>query len=309
MKQSSNKVKEKGQKRIFSGSIAAIVTPMNEDGSIDKISLKKVVEYHIKEKTQSIVVCGTTGEFYKLTQKEYMDVIFSAVEYADNKIPIIAGNNSDSTRGAVLTNKLVQKSQIAGHLVNAPFSRILSQEELYAHFKEISYSTDSPQVLYNVPSRTKNNLSLSTIYKLSKIDNIVGIKESHPSLRRIVIMKKLINRRFYILGGNDLNFFQFILNGGDGVISVVANIAANVVRSICDFLLSEKIEKAKKLHYKLHKLIVQLSYFINPIPIKLACHKVGLIRSSFSRIEVDRNDDLEKYHLSLKKFLSKFFKK
>ncbi|ARC54132.1 hypothetical protein AOE57_00665 [Candidatus Riesia pediculicola] len=303
------KTHQKKHRNNFLGNIVAIVTPMKQDGNIDKVSLKKIIEYHIREKTNSIVIFGTTGEFSKITRKEYLETIFSAVEYSDNKIPIIVGNNSISTEEAILTNKLVQCSKISGCLINSPISQtILSQEELYIHFKKIAESSEDSQILlYNVPSRTKQNLSPSTISRLSEIDNIIGIKETSSDLKRMLKIKEVVNEDFIILSGNDLNFFDFMLAGADGVISVVANIAANLVFEICYSIRLGKIRKAKKIYSNLKPLIIKLSYSINPIPIKFACHKIGLIRSNYSRIEFRRDEKFKKFQKSLENFLLNFF--
>ncbi|BGI51115.1 MAG: 4-hydroxy-tetrahydrodipicolinate synthase [Arsenophonus endosymbiont of Ceratovacuna japonica] len=267
------------------GSIVAMITPMDEKGKIDKFSLKKLINYHINNGTTAILSVSTTGESSTLNYREYLDVILTTLEYADNRIPIIAGSGSNITKQAVVIAKSLEKTGVIACLTVTPYYNRPSEEGLYQHFKTISEHTYLPQILYNVPVRTGCDLLPKTIAKLSKLSNIVGIKEASGDLSRVNIIRKLIkNKKFILLSGDDITALDFMQLGGQGVISVTANIAAKLMSEICKLALKKQYTKAHKLNYRLSALHHQLCIETNPIPVKWACYKLGLIKYNTLRL-------------------------
>ncbi|QJC32686.1 4-hydroxy-tetrahydrodipicolinate synthase [Enterobacteriaceae endosymbiont of Donacia dentata] len=269
---------------MFTGSIVALITPMDIKGNICKISLKKLIQYHINSGTKAIVVVGTTGESATLTYNEHIKVIMYALDYSENKIPIIAGTGFNATSKSIAMISILENSGIVGCLNVTPYYNRPTQEGLYQHFKKIANNTKLPQLLYNVPIRTGCDLLPETIYKLSKIKNIVGIKEATGDLSRINKIKNLIKKKFFLISGDDKTSFEFMQLGGDGVISVTANIAAKIMKKFCDYIKEKKFDKAKKINQDLIKLHNQLFIESNPIPVKWVAKKIGLINNDTIRL-------------------------
>ncbi|QCI27078.1 4-hydroxy-tetrahydrodipicolinate synthase [Buchnera aphidicola] len=269
---------------MFKGSIVAIITPMNEQGKICKKSLKKLVQYHIKNNTKAIVSVGTTGESATLNQEEHKSVVLQTIEFAEGKIPIIAGTGANSTTEAVLLTKKLENSGIAGCLSVVPYYNKPTQDGLYQHFKAISESTDIPQILYNVPSRTGCDIKPKTIIKLSKLKNIIGIKEATGDLTRIHQIKQYVKNNFLIISGDDITALDFMQLGGDGVISVTANIAAKEMSKMCELALKNNFHNARIINEKLIPIHQALFLEPNPIPIKWATWKLGMIKNQKLRL-------------------------
>ncbi|XZQ57268.1 MAG: 4-hydroxy-tetrahydrodipicolinate synthase [Arsenophonus sp.] len=267
------------------GSIVAIITPMDLKGKVDKPSLKKLINYHIDNGTTAIVSVGTTGESSTLDYSEKLDVILTTLEYSDGRIPIIASNGANATKQAVAITKSLEKTGVVACLAVTPYYSNPSQEGLYQHFKTISEQTYLPQILYNIPSRTGCDLLPETIARLAKLDNIVAIKEASGDLSRVNHIYRLIHKKnFILLSGNDESALDFIQLGGQGVISVTANIAAKLMAKICNLALMGKYLEARKLNYQLIELHHQLFIESNPIPIKWACYHLGLIKFDTLRL-------------------------
>ncbi|MGP1932174.1 MAG: 4-hydroxy-tetrahydrodipicolinate synthase [Arsenophonus sp. ET-DL9-MAG3] len=267
------------------GSIVAIITPMDLKGKIDKHSLKNLIDYHVKNKTTAIVSAGTTGESATLDDSERLDLILTTLEYADGRIPIIACSGANATRQAIIITKSLEKTGIVGCLSITPYCNRPSQEGLYQHFKTIAEQTYLPQILYNVPLRTGCDLLPETVARLAKLNNIVALKEASGDLSRVNQIYRLINKKnFYLLSGNDVTALDFMQLGGQGVISVTANIAAKLMTEICNLALATKYIEAHKLNYQLSELHHQLFIESNPIPVKWACYHLGLINSSTLRL-------------------------
>ncbi|MFP3014471.1 MAG: 4-hydroxy-tetrahydrodipicolinate synthase [Arsenophonus sp.] len=278
-------------RNFLRGSLAAIITPMDTDGKIDKYSLKKVINYHVKNGTTAIVVAGTTGESATLNSSEYLDMILTTLEYADGKIPIIAGsaNGANSTKQAIIVTKSLEKTGVIACLAITPYYNKPSQEGLYQHFKTISEHTNLPQILYNVPSRTGCDLLPETIAKLANLKNIIAIKESSGDLSRVNSICRLVNHEnFILLSGDDATALDFIKLGGQGVISVTANIAAKLMSKICNLALTENYVDASNLNLRLNELHNQLFIETNPIPVKWACYHLGLIKSDTLRLPMTK---------------------
>lgn len=269
---------------MFRGSIVAIITPMNEKGQICRNSLKKLVQYHIHNHTTAIVSVGTTGESATLNQKEHHYTILSTVEFADGKIPIIAGTGANSTSEAITLTKKLENSGICGCLSVVPYYNKPTQNGLYQHFKAISENTDIPQILYNVPSRTGCDMLPNTVIKLSKFNNIIGIKEATGDLTRIHQIKNYVKKNFLIISGDDITALDFMQLGGDGVISVTANIAAQEMSKMCFLALKNDFINARIINQKLMPIHQALFLDPNPIPIKWAAWKLNMIQHNTLRL-------------------------
>ncbi|VAX76297.1 4-hydroxy-tetrahydrodipicolinate synthase [Buchnera aphidicola] len=269
---------------MFKGSIVALITPMDDKGNLCKKSLKKIVHYHIKNKTNAIVSVGTTGESATLNQNEHTNVIMNTLEFADEKIPIIAGTGSNATAESIILTKKLEKSGIAACLNVTPYYNRPTQKGLYLHFQAIAENTDLPQILYNVPNRTGCDLLPQTIIKLSKIENIIGLKDASGDLSRINQIKKLAKNNFLLISGDDTTALDFIQLGGKGVISVTANIAAYDMTKMCKLALAGNFAQARNINNKLSILHHLLFQETNPIPIKWAAKYIGLIKTSSLRL-------------------------
>ncbi|WP_295165266.1 4-hydroxy-tetrahydrodipicolinate synthase [uncultured Buchnera sp.] len=269
---------------MFKGSIVALITPMDEKGQICRSSLKKLINYHIFNKTQAIVSVGTTGESATLSQEEHIHVVMLTLELSDERIPIIAGTGANATTEAISLTKRFEKSGISGCLTVTPYYNRPTQEGLYQHFKAISEHTELPQILYNVPSRTGCDLLPETVARLSQLKNIIGIKEATGDLSRINKIKELVQNDFLLISGDDATALDFMQLGGQGVISVTANIAAKEMRKMCSYALKGDFISARSVNKRLMLLHEALFIEPNPIPIKWLAKKIGLIKNDTLRL-------------------------
>ncbi|AHG60273.1 4-hydroxy-tetrahydrodipicolinate synthase [Buchnera aphidicola] len=269
---------------MFTGSIVALITPMDEKGQICRTSLKKLINYHICNETTAIVSIGTTGESATLSQEEHINIVMMTLELADQRIPIIAGTGANATTEAISLTKRFEKSGISGCLTVTPYYNKPTQEGLYQHFKAISENTELPQILYNVPSRTGCDLLPETVAKLSKFQNIIGIKEATGDLSRINKIKELVKKNFLLISGDDATALDFMQLGGQGVISVTANIAAKEMMQICSYALKGDFINARTINKRLMLLHEALFIEPNPIPVKWLAKKIGLIKNDTLRL-------------------------
>lgn len=261
---------------LFHGSIVALVTPMTH-GEVNYTELKNLVDYHVKSGTHAIVSVGTTGESTTLSIDENVKVIKKTVEFADGRIPVIAGTGSNATSEAITLTKLLTNSGVAGCLSVVPYYNKPTQEGMYLHYKAIAESTDLPQILYNVPGRTGSDLKPETIGRLSKIENIVGVKEATGDLSRLPLIKQLAGDDFIFLSGDDATGLEAMKLGAQGVISVTNNVAAADMAKMCELALAGKFEEAEAINQRLMALHHDLFIEANPIPVKWAAYKLGLI--------------------------------
>lgn len=261
---------------LFHGSIVALVTPMTH-GEVNYTELKNLVDYHVKSGTHAIVSVGTTGESTTLSIDENVKVIKKTVEFADGRIPVIAGTGSNATSEAITLTKLLTNSGVAGCLSVVPYYNKPTQEGMYLHYKAIAESTDLPQILYNVPGRTGSDLKPETIARLSKIENIVGVKEATGDLSRLPLIKQLAGEDFIFLSGDDATGLEAMKLGAQGVISVTNNVAAADMAKMCELALVGKFEEADAINQRLMALHHDLFIEANPIPVKWAAYKLGLI--------------------------------
>ena len=261
---------------MFSGAIVAIVTPFKE-GKVDERSLRELIEFQIKNGTDGIVPCGTTGESSTLSHEEHDRVIEITVDAVKKRVPVIAGTGSNSTDEALRLTKHAYEAGADGALSVCPYYNRPTQEGLYQHFKIISETVPIPIVPYNIPSRTGVNLMPETVARLAKISNIVGIKEASGSLKQMQDVISLCGEKFDVLSGDDFFTFPLLSIGGRGVISVVSNIVPADMAAMIDAFEAGDIKKAKKLHHKLVPLVDSLFIETNPVPVKAALSMMGKI--------------------------------
>ncbi|CAL4318525.1 4-hydroxy-tetrahydrodipicolinate synthase [Buchnera aphidicola (Pterocallis alni)] len=269
---------------MLTGSIVALITPMDSKGNICKISLKKLITYHMQNNTKAIVTVGTTGESSTLTPEEHHYLVLQTIDFSQGKIPIIAGTGANSTGEAILLTKKIENTGIAACLTVTPYYNKPTQKGLYQHFKSIAESTNIPQILYNVPTRTGCDILPETVIKLSRIHNIIGIKEATGDLSRVYQIKKKVQKDFILLSGDDNTALDFIQLGGDGVISVTANIEAKKMATMCDLALNKDFSNARLINSELTPIHKALFLEPNPIPVKWAAWKLGLIKRNNLRL-------------------------
>ena len=261
---------------MFTGSIVALVTPFR-DGRVDEKGLRELIEYQMDNGTNGIVPCGTTGESATLSHKEHQHLVEITVDAVRKLVPVIAGTGSNSTEEAV---GLTQHALVAGadaSLMITPYYNKPTQEGLYQHFCKVASEVEIPIILYNVPSRTGVNLLPSTVARLAKIGNIVGIKEASGSLQQIIDIIALCGEDFIVLSGDDFLVLPILAVGGKGVISVVANVAPRDMAELVRAFQGGNLARAKALQYKLRPLNDAMFLETNPIPVKTALALMGKI--------------------------------
>jgi 4-hydroxy-tetrahydrodipicolinate synthase len=261
------------KKCIFTGSGVAIVTPFTQTG-IDYAKLEELLEMQIKEQTDAIIICGTTGEASTMPDDEHIAVIEFTVKTVNGRLPVIAGTGSNDTNHAIHLSKRAQEVGADAILSVTPYYNKTTQRGLYEHFKVIAENLSIPIILYNVPSRTNLNINPSTIKQLSQIDNIVGIKECN--LHQVAETKYLCGDDFTVYSGEDGIIVPFMSLGAKGVISVMANIIPRDTHDIAAGYLSGDVEGSRKLQIKAAELIKALFIEVNPIPIKEAMNQMGM---------------------------------
>ena len=269
---------------LLQGSIVALVTPMNNHGEVDFENLKQLVEYHVQAGTDAIVSVGTTGESATLSIEENVKVILKTVEFAAGRIPVIAGTGANATSEAVTMTKLLNNSGIVGCLSVVPYYNKPTQEGMYQHFKAIAECTDIPQILYNVPGRTGSDLLPETVGRLSAIPNIIGIKEATGDISRVQKIKQLAGKDFFVFSGDDASCLEAMKLGAEGVISVTSNVAPKVMAEMCRLARQGHFSEAETINQRLMPLHKNLFIESNPIPVKWACYKLGLIADPTLRL-------------------------
>ena len=263
---------------MFQGSIVALVTPFKQ-GELDEKALRDLVEFHIAEGTDAIVPCGTTGESATLSHEEHCRVIEIVIDQAKKRVPVIAGAGSNSTKEAIFLTEHAKKSGADAVLSITPYYNKPTQEGLFQHFKTIAEHVDIPMVLYNVPGRTGVNMLPETVVRLSKIKNIVGVKEASGSLDQAGAIIQHTDDSFDVISGEDSLTFPMMAMGAKGVISVVANVAPKKMAQMCKAVLNNNMLEARKLHYELLDLSKAVFYETNPIPAKKAVYLMGLMEN------------------------------
>lgn len=275
---------------MFTGSIVAIVTPMKVNGEIDYQKFGSLVDWHLENKTDGLVVLGTTGESPTIEPAERVKIIRQVIEQVNDRIPVIVGSGTNCTRHTIELTQEAMSLGVDGVLLTTPYYNKPTQEGLYQHFKAVAEAVPIPQILYNVPSRTACDLLPETILRLAKISNIVGVKEATGDIERV---KKLVSSELTLLSGDDKTAMEFMLNGGKGVISVVANVAPQAFHQLCVTATAGKKELAQQHNAKLDALHTALFLEANPIPVKWALAQMKMIEEG---IRLPLTKLSEKYH-------------
>lgn len=259
---------------MFKGSMVALVTPF-KNGKIDEKALSELVEFHIKNGTTALVPCGTTGESATLNYEEHDKVIELTIEFANGRIPVIAGTGSNSTEEAIALTRHAKKTGAQASLQVSPYYNRPTQKGLYLHFKAIAEAVDIPIILYNIASRTGVNIEPETFVKLAQVKNIIGVKEASGSLEQMSRIRSLVPKDFLLISGDDALTLPVMSIGGVGIISVVANIIPRDVADMCALFEKGNIKRCEELHYKMLDLIKAMFVETNPIPVKTA---MGLMK-------------------------------
>ncbi|MGN1114682.1 MAG: 4-hydroxy-tetrahydrodipicolinate synthase [Oscillospiraceae bacterium] len=260
---------------IFTGAGVAIITPMNEDGSVNFDEFGRIIDYTIDNGADAIVVCGTTGESATLTHEEHTKCIDFCVNKVNKRVPVIAGTGSNHTDYAINLSKEAEKSGADALLLVSPYYNKTSQAGLIAHFTAIANAVDLPIILYNIPSRTGVNIQPKTMAELAKVDNIVAVKEASGNISQVAEIAELCGDSLDIYSGNDDQIVPLMALGGKGVISVLANCMPKETHDICQYCLDNKYDEARELAFKLFDLTKALFCDVNPIPIKEAMNMMG----------------------------------
>lgn len=268
---------------MFKGSIVALITPMqggtSPDSRIDWAALERLIEFQIENGTDAIVSVGTTGESATLTEIEHLQVIRRTVEIVNSRIPVIGGTGANSTTEAVEWTRGAREAGVDACLLVTPYYNKPTQEGLYQHFKVVAEAVSIPQILYNVPARTACDMLPETIARLSKVPNIAGIKEATGDVDRLDKLRDDCRAGFNLLSGDDETSCEFMLRGGHGVISVTANVAPRAMHRMCGLATTGAKAEAEVVDARLRGLHKKLFVEANPIPVKWAMHRLGLVET------------------------------
>ncbi|MBC7200993.1 MAG: 4-hydroxy-tetrahydrodipicolinate synthase [Pseudomonas balearica] len=262
---------------MIAGSMVALVTPMDAQGGLDWDGLSKLVDFHLQEGTNAIVAVGTTGESATLSVEEHIEVIRRVVDQVNGRIPVIAGTGANSTSEAVELTENAKAAGVDACLLVTPYYNKPTQEGLYLHFKHIAEAVAIPQILYNVPGRTACDMLPETVERLSKVANIIGIKEATGDLKRGQEVLDRVGKDFLVYSGDDPTAVELMLLGGKGNISVTANVAPRAMADLCAAAMAGDAATARAINERLMPLHQKLFIESNPIPVKFALHEMGLM--------------------------------
>jgi 4-hydroxy-tetrahydrodipicolinate synthase len=285
---------------MITGSLVAIITPMHEDGRLDLGAFRKLMDWHVAEGTDGIVVVGTTGESPTVNVEEHKELIRLAVQHSKGRIPIIAGTGGNSTAEAVELTAAAKKAGVTACLSVVPYYNKPTQEGLYRHFRRIAETVELPMILYNVPGRTVADLQNDTVLRLAQVPGIIGIKDATANIERGTDLLKRLPRSFAVYSGEDATALALILLGGHGVISVTANVAPKLMHQMCAAALVGDVKKARELNLKLLPLHQRLFVEANPIPVKWALAEMGMIEYG---LRLPLSPLSERFHQTLREAL------
>ena len=260
---------------MIKGSIVAIVTPMFEDGSLDKDSLRKLLDWHVAEGTDGVVIVGTTGESATVSPEEHCELIKLTVDHVAGRIPVIAGSGGNSTAEAIALTRHAKEVGADASLQVVPYYNRPTQEGMYRHFKAIAEAVDLPVILYNVPGRTVADMSNETIARLAPIDNIVGVKDATGNIGRGIELLRMVDKSFAVYSGDDPTAMALMFCGGAGNISVTANVAPRAMHELCAAAMAGDIAKAVEINNRVLELHAKLFVEPNPVPVKWALTEMG----------------------------------
>ncbi len=278
---------------MFSGSMVALVTPMQDNGNVDYPALEKLVEFHVQNETDAIVSVGTSGESATLSHDEHMEVIKHTLLFANGRVPIIAGTGSNNTTEAIELTERAKNSGAAAALIVVPYYNKPEQHGLYAHFKALAEAVDIPQILYNVPGRTSRNMDNDTVIRLSQISNIVGIKDATADMQAGEELIASTPDDFFVVSGDDGTTLELMRRGAKGCISVTANVAPQAMHDMCHAALGGDFDEAAAINARLQALHDDLFIEANPIPAKYAVSRLGLMGTA---IRLPLTPLSEQYH-------------
>ncbi|MBC7502991.1 MAG: 4-hydroxy-tetrahydrodipicolinate synthase [Herminiimonas sp.] len=264
---------------MIQGSIVAIVTPMHEDGALDLPGLRKLIDWHISEGTDGIVIVGTTGESPTVNVQEHCELIKIAVEHTAKRIPIIAGTGGNSTSEAIELTRYAQSVGADASLLVVPYYNRPTQEGMYRHFRKIAESVDLPAILYNVPGRTVADMANETIVRLAQIPGIIGVKDATGNIGRGTDLIRQVPASFSVYSGDDATAMALMFCGGKGNISVTANIAPRAMHELCVAAMAGRVAEAVAINNRMLPLHTKLFVEPNPVPVKWAMTEMGLIAS------------------------------
>lgn len=284
---------------IFTGSGVAIVTPFLENGEVDYESFRSLIEYHVANGTDCIVVCGTTGESSTLTHEEHIECIRFCAEVVNKRIPVVAGTGSNCTETAIYLSQEAEKAGVDGLLIVTPYYNKATQKGLIKHYTAIANSVSLPIIMYNVPSRTGVNIAPETaVYLAKNVENIVGIKEATGNISQVARLMSLADGCIDLYSGNDDQVVPILSLGGLGVISVIANVAPKQTHDMVAKYLEGDVKTATEMQLKSIELCDALFCEVNPIPVKKAVELAGLcggtLRMPLTEIEPEHCEKLEK---------------
>ena len=261
----------------ITGSLVALVTPMSEDGSLDLESLRRLVDWHVEQGTDALVMVGTTGESPTVNPDEHCLLIRTAVEQAAGRIPVVAGTGANSTAEAIELSRCAKQAGAVAGLSVAPYYNKPTQEGLYRHFRTIAEAVDLPLILYNVPGRTASDIANETVLRLARVPGIIGIKDATGNIERGSDLIRRAPAEFAIYSGDDASALALMLLGGKGVISVTANVAPGPMHEMCVAALAGDLDRARQINLRLLPLHQKLFVEANPIPVKWALTQMGRI--------------------------------
>jgi 4-hydroxy-tetrahydrodipicolinate synthase len=274
----------------FHGANVAIITPFI-DGCLDEEGFVELIEFQIAAGTHGIVPCGTTGESATLDFAEHKRVIDLTVKTVAGRVPVIAGTGANNTLEAIELTASAKDSGADAVLSVTPYYNKPNAEGLFQHFKAIAEAVDIPMFLYNVPGRTAINMTPETVARLSRVDNIIGIKEAAGSLEQVSDIIRLCPKDFIVLSGDDFTAMPTVLVGGKGVISVISNVYPRGMAQMMESSLAGDLQSARALHYRMYPLMKALFYAPNPVPAKMAVEFLGKIRSGLPRLPLAPLDE------------------
>ena len=260
---------------MFKGSIVALVTPMLGSGEVDYDALEALIDFHVREGTNAIVIAGTTGESATLSPGEHCDLLARSYEMINQRVPMIAGTGANSTAEAIELTRFAEQCRAEASLLVTPYYNKPTQHGLVLHHKAIAEAVKIPQILYNVPGRTACDMQADTVAELARVPNIVGIKEATGSMERLADIKRQVDEDFALLTGDDSTTCDFILNGGHGAISVTANVVPAKMAKMCSLAYAGDAEAARAADAEIADLHRLLFIESNPIPVKWAVTQMG----------------------------------
>lgn len=265
---------------MFTGSLVALVTPFDADDRVDYAAVERLVDFHVAEGSDGLVIAGTTGESATLDRNEHAELIARAVEIVAGRLPVIAGTGSNSTRQTIDLSLAVGKTNIDAYLLVTPYYNKPVQEGIYRHFCAVADVVEKPVILYNVPGRTVADTLPDTVERLAKHPKIIGIKEATGDMQRLKEIKARVHRNFRLLSGDDFTAREFIDLGGHGVVTVTGNVAPRLMADMCRAQAANDSHAARELDAKLQPLNAAMFLESNPIPVKWALAEMGMISTA-----------------------------